>query len=145
MGIKLDSLKADPVRDQEGDWIDIPDLFDPEAKKCARLKVRSLDFAPYTIARGLLQQKFARKYGRRPVPPNILTTEYGRLYADHILLDWEGFDEPYSADLARERLTDYAYRRLVGYVEYAAAQLAEDNADFGEDAAKNSAKPSATT
>lgn len=144
MAIKLSSIKADPVRETEGDWQDIPDL------PGLRLKVRSLEFTQYRVARDLLTQKLIRKYGRKPIPPDVQTKEFGRLYADHILLDWEGIADdvgasiPYSRDAAHEYLSDPDFRKLTAAVEWAAQQVGESEIEFLEEAAKNSETPSAT-
>ncbi|MDO8683971.1 MAG: hypothetical protein Q7N50_10875 [Armatimonadota bacterium] len=147
MSIKLSSLKSDTARETQGDWQDIPDF------PGLRLKVRSLEYAPFRMARDLLIQTFARKYGRRPIPPEIQTKAFGKLYADHILLDWEGLDDDskppapikFTSEASHEYLTDPEYRKLVAAVEWAAGMLTEAEQDFVEEAVKNSAPPSATT
>lgn len=142
--LKLSSIKADTARENDGDWVSVPDL------PGVRLKVRSLEYSPYRMARDLLVQKFARKYGRRPVPPEVTTAEFGKLYATHILLDWEGVADDsgvaikLTREVAIEYLTDPEFRRLTAAVEWAASMVAETEADFTEDSSKNSAPPSAT-
>lgn len=137
MAVKLSSIRADLQREHEGDWVDIPDL------PGVRLKVRAFSYGPYQIAKGLIEQKWARKYGKDPVPPDVSERENGRLYAEHILLDWEGFDEAYSKERALEVLTDPAFRELNAHIRYAGSRLAAQDIQFTEDAAKNSAAPSA--
>ncbi len=137
MTVKLSSLKADLKREEEGDWIDYPDW------PGVRFKVSSINKPAYTIARDLLLQKMARKSKGKPQDRNKTTPEFGRLYAEHILHDWEGFDEPYTPELARQHLTDPAYRDLVFAVEWCAAKIGEVDAEFLEDAGKNSEPPSA--
>jgi hypothetical protein len=128
MAVKFSSLASDTKKEDEGDWIEIPDL--PEVS----LKVRSFNYAPYRIERDQLIQRNARKYGRKPMPPDENEVAFGRLYAKHILLDWKGFDIPYSADAAREALSDPAYRDLRRHVEYAAGQVGESEVEFVETA-----------
>lgn len=143
--MKFSSLKADLQREQEGDWVEIPDLLG------VSLKVRSLHTTAYGMARSLLTQKLARKYGRKAIPPEVISKEYGKLYAEHILLDWKGLDDddgqplPYDKEVAIEYLTNPAFRTLVAAVEWAAGQLAELDLDADEDDAKNSDAPSVTT
>jgi hypothetical protein len=131
MTVKLQSLKADLVRESEGDWVDIPDL------PGVRLKVRSFHYGPYRMARDLLNQRLVKKYGRAPAPSDEVAREYGRLYADHLLLDWDGFDQPFTPETGRTVLTDPAYRSMLGHIEYAASKIGVVEADFIEDAAKN--------
>lgn len=131
MTIKLTSLKADLDREEQGDWIDIPDC------PGLRLQVRSIESPSYVIPRDQLVQKWVRKYGRKPIPRDVRSQGLGRLYAEQILLGWEGLEEQYSRERALEVLTDPAYRVFLGYVEYAAAQLAEIDMEFVDEAIKN--------
>jgi hypothetical protein len=128
MAVKFASLAADTKKEDEGDWIEIPDL------PGVSLKVRSFNYAPYRIARDQLIQRNARKYARKPMPPDENEVEFGRLYAKFILLDWKGFDLPYSQDEARAALTDTAYRDFRRHVEYAASQVAQAEVEFVEEA-----------
>lgn len=66
-----------------------------------------------------------------------MARELGRVYADHILLEWEGFDVPYTPEAARETLTDPAFRALVNHVDYAADRVSQLEIEFTEQAAKN--------
>lgn len=145
MGVKLTSLKANIERETNGDWQDIPDV------PGLRLKVRSFQYSPYRMARDLLMQRLLRKYGKRPIPPETLTQEYGKLYAEHILLDVDGLvddnDQPikWTRDLGIEYLCDVEYRPLFEAVEWAAGAVGEVETEFVADAVKNSKPPSATT
>ena len=139
MTIKLSSLKADLEREAKGDWIDYPDW------PGVAFKVSSLHTPAYAMARDLLVQKFARKHKGKTPPPEEFAPEVGRLYARHILHGWRGLDIEYSPEVALETLCDPAYRLVVAAVEWCAAQLAQVDAEFVEDAAKNSAAPSGNT
>lgn len=139
MAIKLSSIKADLKREHEGDWVEIPDL------PGVRLKVRGFSYGPYQIAKNLVEQKWIRKYGKDPVAPDVQDRDNGKLYVDHILLDWEGFDEPYTKERAMEILTDPAFRELAGHVRYAGMRVAARDIEFTEEAAKNSGAPSGGT
>ena len=132
MTVKLSSIASDIVREQEGDWIDYPDW--PGVK----FHVRSLNHPPYKTARDLLLQKMIRRNKGKPLQAETMTVEQGRLYADHILLGWDGFDVPYSEDVARQDLTDPRHRNLVGAVEWCASRVGELDVEFVEDAEKNS-------
>lgn len=131
MAIKLDSIKNDLQREAEGEPVAIPDLPD------VTLKVRSFNYGPYKAAHSIVIKRLARRYGREVVPDDVLAREFGRLYADHILVGWDGFDVPYSHEVALAHLTDPAHRRLREHVEYAAARVGEREIEFLEDAAKN--------
>lgn len=133
MAIKLSSTKVDLQREETGDWIAIPD---PDWDG-VRFRVRSLNYPPYTAARDKLYKRWGKAYQGQPIPQQLRTTEFGKLFARHILLDWEGFDEAYTPNLAAERLADPAYRELVSKVEWAAAKLGEAEVEQVEEAAKN--------
>jgi hypothetical protein len=128
MAVKFKSLASDTRLEEEGDWIEIPDL------PGVSLKVRSFNFAAYRIERDQLIQRNARKYQRKPMPPDENEIQFGKLYAKFILLDWKGFDLPYSMDEARAALTDPAFRDLRRHVEYAASQVAQAEVEFVEEA-----------
>jgi hypothetical protein len=144
--MKLSSLKVDIVREEEGDWIDIPDL------PGVSLKVRSTNSKGYSMALSLRSQKFARKYGSRPIPPEESLKANGSLLAEHILLDWKGLTEddgtteiPFNKELAAEYLQNPEYRQLANAVVWAAQRVADTDDVEIESKTKNSAAPSATT
>lgn len=140
MAIKLTSLRADLKRENEGDWVDIPEL------PGLRLKVRGGAYGPYQAAKSIVEGKWARRYGRNPVPVEELLRENGRLYAEFILVDWQGLDdggEPVSVEQARDILTDPAFRDLHEHIRYAMLMVSQTEAEFVEDAAKNSSASSA--
>ncbi len=139
MTVKLGSLKADLGRERDGDWVPIPDLPGVE------LKVRGFNYGPYLQQKSLIEMRWVRKYGRDPVPPEIAYRANAQLYADYILLDWKGFDVAYAPETALETLLDPAYRELHDHIRYAGMKVGLVEADFVEDAEKNSARPCATT
>lgn len=128
MSVKFSSLAADTAKESEGDWQEIPDL------PGVSLKVRSFNFPAYRVARDLLLQRMARKFGRKPAPADESEAEFGRLYAQHILLGWSGFDVEYTPEVARDALTNPAFRDLRRHVEYAASQVGASEVEFLEDA-----------
>lgn len=139
MTVKLGSLRADLARVRDGDWIDIPDL------PGVRLLVRGFGYGPYQQQKSLIEMRWVRKYGRDPVPPEVAYRANAQLYADHILLGWEGFDTPYTAETALETLLDPAFHELHEHIRYAGAKVGITQAEFLADAEKNSDPPSATT
>lgn len=138
MAVKLKSMKVDLVRENAGDWEDSPDI------PGVRFKVRSIFTPGYRTARDLLQQKFARQYRGDPVPPEKLAREIGTLVHEHLLLDWEGFDEPYSREGSLAVLTDQSYRDVISAIEHCATRVGQSKIEYVADLAKNSEKPSAT-
>lgn len=139
MTVKFASLKVDLKREADGDWVDIPEL------PGVRLRVRSLQTPAYQVAADLLRQKHQRKYASQRVPPEVWSRDFGGLLAEHILLDWQGFDVPYADELARETLCNPEYRELAGHVLWAGSTLGAAEIEFVEQAAKNSGQPSATS
>lgn len=127
MSVKFSSLASDTEKEVKGDWIEIPEL------PGVSLKVRSFNDPKYRVARDLLLQRMARKHGRKPAPADESESEFGKLYAKFILLDWQGFDVPYTPEAARDALADPAYRDLRRHVEYAASQVGASEVEFLED------------
>jgi hypothetical protein len=138
MTVRLSSIKADLDREQKGDWVEYPDW------PGVSFNVSSLLIPAYRIDRDLLGQRLARQYKGKAIPPDVLTTEVGKLFHKHILHNWKGFDKEYSKELASEMMADPEYRNLVEAVQYCANRLAETDLEFVEDAVKNSKRPSAT-
>lgn len=137
MTVKLASLKADLQREVKGDWVEYPDW------PGVSFNVSSLHLPAYQTQRDLLFQKLGRIHKGKPIPRDVLTKEVGALYAKHILHDWKGLDVEYSAEKAAEVLTNPEFRNVVAAVEWCAGKLSEVEAEFIEDAEKNSVAPSA--
>ena len=136
--IKLSSLKADLARESAGDWIEYP-LW-----AGAAFNVSSFHKPEYQTARDLLVARMSRESRGKKQPTGAETrAAYGELFCEHILHGWRGFDIVYTPDTAREILTDPAYRVIYDAVEWCAGQLALVEAEFVEDAGKNSEQPSA--
>jgi hypothetical protein len=143
MALRLSSLRADLKRENEGDWVEIPDF--PGLK----LKVRSFNYGPFVTAKSLVDQRNQRRYfsKRKDAPPEELYELNARLYLDHILLDWDGLDgddgKPVPFAKAEEILLDPAFRVLHDGIRYAGLLLSQVDADYIEDVRKNSPPPSA--
>ncbi len=131
MPVKLSSLQADIAKEQDGELIAIPDLAE------VSLRVRSLHYRPYVVARDLAFRRLAKRFPKETPPEDETARVVGSLLAEHILLGWEGFDTPYSGEMARELLTDVGYRKLREHVVWAATQVGERQVEFLEDAEKN--------
>ena len=135
--VVLSSLRADLDREKLGDWIAYP------AWKGVRFNVSALTLPSYETARDLMFKRLAEQYKDDPVPKEVLSIELGALYAELILHGWEGFDEEYTPDIARERLTDPSYRTIVSAVEWCAAKISEVSVKFTEAELGNSPSHSA--
>lgn len=143
MPILLSSLKADLEREAKGAWIAHPDYVDDKGVH-AEFNVSSLHLPAYTVARDLMLQRLAKVYtskGAKP-PQHVITSEYGKLYAKHILHGWRNFDISYTPELAAEMLPDPEFRNLVAAVEWCAAKVSDVDLEFVEEAGKNSDAPS---
>lgn len=133
MTIKLNSLKSDTDKEQDGDWIDCPEIGEGVA-----FKVRSINYPAYQQALNAMLRRLNKTYrGGMTIPPNILDVELGKLYAKYLLLDWKGIDLDYSADLAAASLSDLAYRDLRAAVSSAAAQVGRSHAEYVEETLGN--------
>lgn len=137
MAVKLSSVKANLEVEATGEWVDYPDW------PGVSFNVNSLHAPAYQTARDLLIQRLTRKYKGQPIPQSALAPEIGKIYCQHILRGWKGFDEEYTSDVALQRLSDPSYRNLVAAVEWCAGQVGQSDIEFIEGAEKNSARPSA--
>lgn len=136
MGIRLSSLKADLVREREGDWVEVPDW------EGVAFRVRSTETPAFREARdGLLRRLQAMGRGR--IDHDELSAQLGRLYARHLLTGWRGICDDdgrpidYSPERAEALLGDPAYRLLAEAVLAAAQRLGHVEVQFVEEAAKN--------
>ena len=130
--VMLASLRADLEREKLGDWVAYP-LW-----QGVRFKVSALTLPAYETDRDLMFKRLNQQYKDERIPKEVLSAELGGLYAKHILHDWEGLDVAYSADTARQTLTDPSYRVVVSAVEWCAAKLSEVEAKFTKDEEGNS-------
>jgi hypothetical protein len=136
--LKLNSIKADLEVERNGQFVEIPDW------EGVSLGVRSLELPAYKIAIDLTLQKYARIYKGKSAPPDVRESDIGKLLAKHILFGWNGIEPDYTSDVAEEFLSTPAGRELAKQVVWAAGQVAAVDAEFVEDASKNSVRPSAT-
>lgn len=138
MAIKLSSIKNNITAEREGAYIEIPEW------PGVSLGVRSLELPAYKIALDQLVQKYARKYKGKNAPPDVRDADIGGLLADHILFGWNGFEETYTPESAKELMTAPEGRDFVKQVLWAATQVSENEIEFVADATKNSVTPSVT-
>lgn len=132
MTVKLSSVRVDLTAETKGQWVDSDELFG------VRFKVSALNLPAFAAARSNLYNRLLRQYKKaEDIPNDILSSEMGALFAQHILHGWEGFDEPYSADGAAKILSDPQYRPLVAAVQSAASKVGQPDIEYIEDEVKN--------
>jgi len=141
--MKLTDIAVDLEREEQGDWVEIPDL------PGVSLKVRSLYNKDFQQAHQLMARKLNRRYGNRPVPLDVQTQSYARILAENVLIDWSGISDEneqaveYSAELGREVLAEPQYRKLADAVTWAAGFVGDQEIEELEESGKNSEAPSA--
>ncbi|HEV7416043.1 MAG TPA: hypothetical protein VGN98_07785 [Tianweitania sediminis] len=145
--MKLSDLKIDPVKVEQGAWVDdIPEMGG------LRLRVRGLQNNDFRK----MQSRLVEAEPRQNKPRGRLLPERqeaitGTCLVETVLLDWDGITDeadqpiPYSKEQAKEFLTDPAYRRLRDAVVWAASVVAEDGVQETEEAGNSSKKRSAGT
>lgn len=143
MSLELSSIKRDLSTEDEGQWVEIPEW------PGIRLKVRSIQSRDYQIQRGLLEQKLQKALGRQPTAPEW-EPGLGKLIARYLLRGWEGFlldGKPleYTAEIALAMFADRQWSGLEMQVVWASTRVGDRDAEFTQDAIKNSAVPSATS
>ncbi len=132
MTVKLSSVKIDLVAETKGAWMDCDEL------PGVRFKVSSLNLPAFVAARSNLYNRLLRRYKKQEeIPLGTMSSEMGALFAQHILHDWEGFDQAYSPEVATSILTSPEYRVIVTAIEGCAARVGAPDVDFIEDEAKN--------
>jgi len=144
MAIKLNSLKADMRRINDGEWVTIDELPDGDGG-FVQFKVRGNAYGPYQTDLSNVRMRWSRKYESKQLatPPEVLSRDLSHLYAKHLLLDWKGFDEPYSMELAEEMLNSTG--EFFNHVQYAVNYVSRTDAELVEDMSKNSQPSSGGT
>lgn len=138
MTVKFASVKANLADEEKGEW-------KPSSKfPGVEFLVSSLQSPAYVLARDLLSQRWARKYRGKPVPLDVRHDEMGKLFAEHILHGWRGFDVEYDPAAAEAALRNREYRELLADIEQCAAEVGEAEVEYLEEAGKNSGAPSAS-
>jgi len=116
--IKLSAFASNLKAEADGEWVEIAEL--PGVK----FKVRGIGYPPFQTDLKLVRARLIRKYpGTKPIPAEEEDVENGRLYAKHLLLDWQGIEEGYTPELAMQALTDPASRQLRGQVAWCASRV----------------------
>ena len=129
--LKLSSVKADLAKETGGEKIE----YKPWPG--VSFTVRSNKCQAYVVANSQMFQRWAAKYGDDPVPPEVITSDLGKLLCETILLGWDGIDVEYSPEKALEILCDEAFREVRAAVQWCSSRVAAINPKFDETAAKN--------
>lgn len=128
MPVKLASLAVAPHTD--GVWEDCPSI------PGVSFLVRPVDFPAFAIAREHHMQRLKRVHGNF-IPPAASSAVLGQIVAEHLLLDWRGFDDPYSRDRAADLLSDPTYSELLAGVFECSRAVATAKIEYVEAVAKN--------
>lgn len=132
MAINLESIKRNVDAEQKGEWKD--SFMLPGVK----YKVRSLNNPDYRRARQHYERRVQLKFGANPVNPEWQDREFGKLVAAHLLVDWDGFEQQCTPELAQEVLSDPGYRDMVNDVVGCARSVGDADLEATEEDAKNS-------
>jgi hypothetical protein len=135
--LKLSSIKNDRSRIEAGDWVVYPAWSGPTGQATVRFRVSGTSSTAFRRALEDLGKKWGLKYKGDRVPEEISYRETGELLAEHVLHEWDGFDEPYSPERALELLTDRDFDALTKAVEWCSQRLEQLNLEFIGDAEKN--------
>lgn len=95
--VKLSSLLVDVPAQSAGQW-------QPGPWPGTRFRVRSTEYEPYKREREQEIERLAAIHGGGTLPDAVWLPVLGRLLAQHILLEWDGLDVPYDAEVARDTL-----------------------------------------
>lgn len=140
----LKSRKIDPVRQEQGAWVDkIPEWGD------LRLKVRGINNSDYQILQeSLISERPRLDRLRGSIPKEEREHITATLLLDTVLLDWANVSEggepvPFSKEAARKYLFDPEYVEFRGAVAWAAGIVGAAGEASAKDALGNSSAASA--
>lgn len=123
MAVILSSLMINADREMNGDWVPFP------AWEGVRFRVRSTNYAPYKAALKAKQTEAALRYPKG-VPDAVTMAMMGELVAEHLLLEWQGFDVDYSPNAAMTMLSNPEFRTITGAILQCAETLTIPNIRF---------------
>lgn len=140
MTIKLGSLAADLSKERDGEWIEPKEWpgLDPEkpfeqtALPGVKFLVRSTHYPAYVTARQAVLESLKKDYPDDKVPADVAAREEGQLAIQHLLLDWQGFDVKFSADVASTLMSAEEHRVLRQIVFWCAGRVGKRKLEFVE-------------
>ena len=136
MTVSLKSVARDVKAEREGEWRE-SQLFPGVS-----YKVKSFNDPHFRRARDSFQERKQRKFGNKPADPEWGDSEFGKVIAQHLLVDWSGFDQEFSAELAHEILADPQYRDVADDVVAAARNVGDPDLVQAEEDQGNSRRSS---
>jgi hypothetical protein len=140
----LSNLQRDSAKVEAGEWVDgIPGFGS------ARLRVRGLESVVFNTTRARKERQAQRQDRERDgtLKAEAARRVFGEALAEVILLDWDGLTEggapmPYSAEKARELLTNPDFSPFADAVVWAAGYVdrgrVADAAEVGNGSQKSS-------
>jgi hypothetical protein len=135
--VKLDSLLVDVKAQNEGQWQKL-------SWPGVRVRVRSIEYEAYKMARDAERERLAMQYVNAPVPDRVWHPILARLLVEHILLEWDGLDALFDPDFAVKILGSEEGRVLRSEIVGAAGRVGLRELAFAVQLEKNSAASSDT-
>lgn len=137
--MEIGSIKRDSAAVAAGEWVaDIPGFED------VRLRVRGLSSPTVMALRARKERKVGKGSRDRDgsLKPDAAMTVMAEVLHEAVLLDWSGITDggkpvPYSADLAKEWLTDPDFIAFADAVAWAAQAVDRGVAEVQEELEKN--------
>ena len=126
MLIKLKSLMIDADAQQNGGWVE--SITWPNVA----YRVKSTKLEPFEEARETSRRRLMQRHENK-IPDEVAVASLGSLLARHLLLDWKGFDIPYSPEAAADILGDAAFGQLIDDVLHAANRVGLPKIEFAEE------------
>lgn len=141
--VKLQSIKNDHKKRDGGEVIESTEYVG------VSYRVRGTGFKPYQVAVTAAEEKYRRtlppKERRNPLDFEARSIVFGPAIAEHLLLEWYGFDIEYSPEVAEATLSNPEFVGLMFDILACANRVGEAKIEYTEESVKNSKKPSATT
>lgn len=128
--MKLGDIAINVEKLEQGDWVS-----DPPEMEGLRLKVRGLNNADFRKLQSKLMDAVPRQKRIRGIDPEERDRITGECLLNTVLLDWDGLMDgdnkpiPYSKDFARTLLFEPTYQRFREGVIWAAAIVANEEAE----------------
>lgn len=118
--MSFDDFAVDTKAEDEGQWIEHPD------KPGYFVKVRSIHYPEYRRWLRGRMNKARRNSMDGTVPVDVEDKIISEGFAKFLLLDWDGFGEPYSYDEAYRKLTERKWRKFRDFVSMAVQAVGDD-------------------
>ncbi|MGB0890471.1 MAG: hypothetical protein ACPGWS_09325, partial [Solirubrobacterales bacterium] len=136
--MKLTDLEADVRAEDEGRWLESPEFPGLWAL------VRSMHNPDFERAQTAMQQRFAKAYGRKPVPSKVQKEGFARLMVDHAILGLKGLEDDagkqfaYTKEFGFALMTERKYRKIAEFFDWAVARVGDKDVEQRESDEGNS-------